>query len=329
MGPACAPTASIGIGWRINSRADRFDLTVDLGRGLRLRSPVLVGSGSCGCGSAGQQVDRAVLGAIVSKGTSLRSCEDNAPNRIAETTSGMLNAIGLQNPGVAHVASVCAPVWASWNLPMIVNVAGDAIDEYVAVARRLEGVPGVAGLELNISCPNVANGLQFGVDPDLAAELTSAVRAVTRLPLIVKLTPNLTDIVAIARAVEDAGADAVSAINTYVGMAIDVRRRRPVLSRGSGGVSGPAIKPLALHAVWQVVEAVHIPVIGVGGITTPGDALEFLLAGAAAVQLGTVNYVRPQAVREIHDGIVADLEKHDLRSLSALPIRSASVLARA
>jgi dihydroorotate dehydrogenase (NAD+) catalytic subunit len=238
----------------------------------------------------------------------------------------MLNAIGLQNPGVDHVARVYAPVWASWDLPVIVNVAGDSVDEYVAVARRLEGVPGIAGLELNISCPNVANGLQFGVDPDLAAELTSAVRNVTRLPLMVKLTPNVTDIVKVARAVEDAGADAVSAINTYVGMAIDVRRRRPVLSRGSGGLSGPAIKPLALHAVWQVATAVRIPVIGIGGITTALDALEFLLAGAAAVQLGTVNYVRPQAAVEVHDGISGYLEEHGFGDLRALPIRSEGVL---
>jgi dihydroorotate dehydrogenase (NAD+) catalytic subunit len=227
------------------------------------------------------------------------------------------------------VARVFAPVWASWNLPVIVNVAGDAIDEYVAVARRLEGVAGIAGLELNISCPNVANGLQFGVDPEQAAALTRAVRNVTHLPLLVKLTPNVTDIVAVARAVENAGADAVSAINTYVGMAIDVRHRRPVLSRVSGGLSGPAIKPLALHAVWQVAEAVHIPVIGIGGIVTPGDALEFLLAGAAAVQLGTVNYVRPEAAREVHDGLVGYLEEHGLRNMRGLPIRSASVLTHA
>jgi dihydroorotate dehydrogenase (NAD+) catalytic subunit len=214
-------------------------------------------------------------------------------------------------------------------VPVIVNVAGDSVDEYVAVARRLEGVPGVAGLELNISCPNVANGLQFGIDPELAAELTSAVRAATRLPLMVKLTPNVTDIVAVARAVEDAGADAVSAINTYVGMAIDVRRRQPVLSRGSGGLSGPAIKPLALHAVWQVAEAVRIPVVGIGGITTVGDALEFMLAGAAAVQLGTVNYVRPEAAREVHDGIADYLQEHGFRDLRVLPIRSASVLTHA
>ena len=306
--------------------AEPLDLTVDLGRGLRLRSPVLVASGTFGYGFDAPQVDRTPLGAIVTKGTTLRPREGNAPNRIAETPSGMLNAIGLQNPGVDHVARVYAPVWASWNVPVIVNIAGDSVEEYVAVARRLEDLPGVAGLELNISCPNVANGLQFGVDPGLAAELTHAVRAVTGLPLFVKLTPNVTDIVAVARAVEDAGADALSAINTFVGMAIDVRRRRPVLSRESGGLSGPAIKPLALHAVWQVASAVRIPVIGIGGIMTSGDALEFLLAGAAAVQLGTVNYVRPQAAREVHDGIAGYLRESGLRDLGAVPIRSAGVL---
>jgi dihydroorotate dehydrogenase (NAD+) catalytic subunit len=309
--------------------AKLLDLRVDLGRGLRLRSPVLVASGTFGYGFDAPQVDRAVLGAIVTKGTTLRPRDGNAPNRIAEMASGMLNAIGLQNPGVDHVARVYAPVWASWDLPVIVNIAGDSVDEYVAVARRLEGVAGIAGLELNISCPNVAKGLQFGVDPDLAAELTSAVRAVTRFPLIVKLTPNVTDIVKVARAVEAAGADAVSAINTYVGMAIDIRRRRPVLSRDGGGLSGPAIKPLALHAVWQVAAAVRIPVIGIGGIMTVIDALEFLLAGAAAVQLGTVNYVRPQAAREVHDGIAQYLEERGFGDLRALPIRSASVLTHA
>lgn len=309
--------------------AEPLDLTVDLGRGLRLRSPVLVASGTFGYGFDAPQVDRAALGAIVTKGTTLRPREGNAPNRIAETPSGMLNAIGLQNPGVDHVARVYAPVWASWEVPVIANVAGDSVDEYVAVAGRLDGVPGIAGLELNISCPNVSDGLQFGVDPGRAAELTRAVRAATRLPLLVKLTPNVTDIVAIARAVEDAGADAVSAINTYVGMAIDVRRRRPLLSRISGGLSGPAIKPLALHAVWQVAAEVGIPVIAIGGITTAGDALEFLLAGASAVQLGTVNYVRPEAAREVHDGIAGYLQEHGFRDLRALPIRAASVLTHA
>ncbi len=309
--------------------AEPLDLTVDLGRGLHLRSPVLVASGTFGYGFDAPQVDRGVVGAIVTKGTTLRPREGNAPNRIAETPSGMLNAIGLQNPGVDHVARVYAPLWASWDLPVIVNVAGDSVDEYVAVARRLDDAPGIAGLELNVSCPNVANGLQFGVDPGLAAELTSAVRAVTRLPLLVKLTPNVTDIVAVARAVEDAGADALSAVNTFVGMAIDVRRRRPVLSRESGGVSGPAIKPLALHAVWQVAAEVRIPVIGIGGVMTPGDALEFLLAGAAAVQLGTVNYIRPQAAREVHYGIADYLHQHGFQDLRGLPIRSAGVLTHA
>jgi dihydroorotate dehydrogenase (NAD+) catalytic subunit len=305
--------------------AEQLDLGVNLGRGLRLRSPVIVASGTFGYGFDAPLVDRTALGAIVTKGTTPRPREGNAPTRIAETPSGMLNAIGLQNPGVDHVAHVYAPMWAAWDVPVIVNVAGDAVDDYVAVARRLDGVAGVAGLELNISCPNIANGLQFGLDPRPAAHLTTAVRAVTQLPLLVKLTPNVTDIVAVGRAVEEAGADAVSAINTYVGMAIDVRRRRPVLSRGSGGLSGPAIKPLALHAVWQLSAALNIPVVGIGGIMTAADALEFLLAGAAAVQLGTVNYVRPQAVREIRDGIAAYLEEHDLRDLGGLPIRPARV----
>src|SRR3981081_785750 len=305
---------------------ERPDLTVDLGRGLRLRSPVMVASGTFGYGFDAPQVDRASLGVIVSKGTTLQAREGNAPIRIAETPSGMLNAIGLQNPGVDYVARVYAPRWASWDLPVIVNVAGDSVDEYVAVASRLSGVVGVAGLELNISWPNVESGLQFGVDPALAAEVTRAVRAATELPLIVKLTPNVTDIVAVARAVEDAGADAVSAINTYVGMAIDVRRRRPIISRASGGLSGPAIKPLALHPVGQVAAELHIPVIGVGGIMTPDDALEFLLAGAAAVQLGTVNYGRPQAAAEIRGGIAAYLVQHDLPDMRGLPIRPASVL---
>jgi len=309
--------------------AESLELSVDLGRGLRLRSPVMVASGTFGYGFDAPQVDRSALGAIVTKGTTLRPRDGNAPNRIAETASGMLNAIGLQNPGVEHVARVFAPQWATWDVPVIVNVAGDSVDEYIAVARRLDGVPGIAGLELNISCPNVSNGLQFGVDPGLAAELTGAVRVVTRLPLWVKLTPNVTDIVAIARAVENAGADALSAINTYVGMAIDVRRRRPVLSRGTGGLSGPAIKPLALHAVWEVAAEAGIPVIGIGGITTAADALEFLLAGAAAVQLGTVNYTWARAARDVHDGIAAYLQEHGLRGVGDLPIRSTTVLTHA
>jgi dihydroorotate dehydrogenase (NAD+) catalytic subunit len=308
--------------------ADQLDLGVDLGRGLHLRSPVMVASGTFGYGFDAPLVDRSALGAIVTKGTTPQPREGNAPTRITETPSGMLNAIGLQNPGVEIVAREYAPRWAGWEVPVIVNVAGDAIEDYVGVARHLDAVAGVAGLELNISCPNVANGLLFGLDPRLAAELTRAVRRATRLPLIVKLTPNVTDIVAVGRAVQDAGADAVSAVNTYVGMAIDVRRRRPVLSRGSGGVSGPAIKPLALQAVWQLAAELSIPVIGIGGIATPSDALEFLLAGAAAIQLGTVNYVRPQSAREVHDGIAAYMAEQGLTELGALPIRGARAAAR-
>jgi dihydroorotate dehydrogenase (NAD+) catalytic subunit len=233
----------------------------------------------------------------------------------------MLNAIGLQNPGVDHVVHAFAPAWARWDLPVIVNVAGDAVEDYVAIARRLDGVPGIAGLELNISCPNVEAGLQFGVDAVLAGRLTQAVRQATSLHLMVKLTPNVTDLVAIARAIADAGADSLSAINTLVGMKIDVKRRRPVLENQVGGLSGPAIRPLAVRAVWEVAGAVSIPVVGVGGIMTAEDALEFLLAGASAVQVGTANYVRPQAAREIRDGIEAHLAAHRWSSLAELPLR--------
>ena len=308
--------------------ADQVDLTVDLGRGLRLRSPILVASGTFGYGFDAPLVDRSALGAIFSKGTTRLARQGNAPTRIAETASGMLNAIGLQNPGVEQVASVYAPLWATWDLPVIVNVAGESIEDYLAVVRRLDRVAGVAGFELNISCPNVARGLQFGVDGGLAGELTAAVRSVTSLPLIVKLTPNVTDIVAVARAVEAAGADCISAINTYVGMAINTRRGQPVLAQIFGGLSGPAIKPLALQAVWQVAGAVQIPVIGIGGIATVSDALEFLMAGAVAVQLGTVNYSHPQAAAEIRSGVITYLDAGGLRDLSALPMRRAMVASR-
>jgi dihydroorotate dehydrogenase (NAD+) catalytic subunit len=299
-----------------------IDLTVELGRGLRLRSPVMVASGTFGYGFDAPGVDRLALGAIVTKGTTLRSRHGNPPTRIAETPAGMLNAIGLQNPGVDHVAEAFAPQWARWDLPVLVNVAGDTVDEYVAIAQRLDGRPGIAGLELNISCPNVEAGLQFGVDTRLAGRLTQAVRRATNLHLMVKLTPNVTDLAAIARAIADAGADSLSAVNTFVGMKIDIRRRQPVLHNESGGLSGPAIRPLAVRAVWEVSGAVSIPVVGIGGIMTADDALEFLLAGARAVQVGTANYIRPQAVREIHDGIGAYLAEHGWSTLAALPLRA-------
>ena len=302
-----------------------LDCTVDLGRGLRLRTPVLTASGTFAYGFDAPLVDRSALGAIVTKGTTLRPRSGNSPARIAETPSGMLNAIGLQNPGVDAVRREYAPRWAAWDLPVIVNVAGDRLEDYVEVARRLDGVPGVSGIELNVSCPNVAAGMQFGVDARLAAQLTAAVRAATSLHLMVKLTPNVTELVPIARAVADAGADSVSAVNTYVGMAIDLRRRRPVLANEIGGLSGPAIKPLALHAVWEVVPAVSIPVVGMGGISGPQDELEFLLAGAAAVQLGTVNYVNPNAAREVLDGIRGYALERGWSDLRPFPLRASPV----
>jgi len=302
-----------------------LDCTVDLGRGLRLRTPVLTASGTFAYGFDAPLVDRGALGAIVTKGTTLRPRSGNSPARIAETPSGMLNAIGLQNPGVDAVRREYAPRWAAWDLPVIVNVAGDRLEDYVEVVRRLDGVPGVRGIELNVSCPNVAAGMQFGVDARLAAQLTAAVRAATSLHLMVKLTPNVTELVPIARAVADAGADSVSAVNTYVGMAIDLRRRRPVLANEVGGLSGPAIKPLALRAVWEVVPAVSIPVVGMGGISGPQDALEFLLAGAAAVQLGTVNYVNPNAAREVLDGIRGYALERGWSDLRPFPLRASPV----
>jgi dihydroorotate dehydrogenase (NAD+) catalytic subunit len=290
---------------------------------------VLVASGTFAYGFDAPLVDRGALGAIVTKGTTLRARSGNPPARIAETPSGMLNAIGLQNPGVDAVLREFAPRWARWDLPVVVNVAGDRLEDYVEVARRLDGAPGVSGIELNVSCPNVVAGMQFGVDAQLAARLTAAVRAVTSLHLMVKLTPNVTELVPIARAVADAGADSLSAVNTYVGMAIDVRRRRPALANQNGGLSGPAIKPLALQAVWEVAPAVSIPVVGIGGISGPQDALEFLLAGAVAVQLGTVNYVNPRAAREVLDGIRRYARERGWSDLRALPLRPAAVPSRA
>jgi dihydroorotate dehydrogenase (NAD+) catalytic subunit len=308
---------------------DRVETSVEIGRGLLLRSPLLAASGTFGYGFDAPGVDRSALGAIVTKGTTPQPRTGNVPNRIAETPSGMLNAIGLQNPGVEQVVREYAPAWATWDLPVIVNVAGDSIEDYVLVARRLDGVAGVGGLELNISCPNVADGMQFGLEASRAAALTRAVRKATLLPLIVKLTPNVSDIVAIGEAVQDGGADAVSAVNTFVGMAINVRQRRPVLSRTSGGLSGPAIKPLALNAVWQLSEKLSIPVIGIGGIMTADDALEFLLAGAVAVQLGTANYIRPEAAAEVVAGIRSYMEQHHMQNPGALALRPRKVMANA
>jgi dihydroorotate dehydrogenase (NAD+) catalytic subunit len=296
------------------------DLSVHLGRGLTLPNPVGVASGTFGYGFEFEElVDIQRLGAIWTKGTTLLPRAGNPPPRVAETTGGMLNSIGLHNPGVEHVAAVYAPRFAGWRVPVIVNVAGGALDEYVAVVRRLEGVPGVAGIELNISCPNIAHGLDFGRDPAAAARLVGAVRAASGLCLVVKLSPNVTAIGEVARAVEDAGADAVSAVNTYVGMKVHLGVRRPVLPRGgTGGLSGPAIKPLALAAVAAVRAAVSVPVVAVGGIAAAADALEYFVAGADAVQVGTANFADCGAALGVLDGCAAYARQHGLRRLTEL-----------
>ncbi len=282
------------------------DMSVTIG-GLSLRAPVLTASGTFGSGREfSELIDLTRLGAIVTKGVSLEPWEGNPAPRIAETASGMLNSIGLQNAGVESFC-VNELAWLETTVPevpVIVNVSGHAADEYAAVIDRLEWEPFVSGYEVNISCPNVdEGGMAFGTSCASAAEVTRACREMTERPLIVKLSPNVTDIAEIARSVEAAGADAVSLINTLLGMAIDVDTFRPKLARGVGGLSGPAIKPVAVRMVWQVAQAVDIPVIGMGGIMTAEDAVEFILAGANAVAVGTANFVDPTTTIRIIDGI--------------------------
>jgi dihydroorotate dehydrogenase (NAD+) catalytic subunit len=300
------------------------NLAVDLAprnkRGLRLTNPVLAASGTFGYGAEYADLfDVQRLGAIICKGTTLEPREGNPPPRLAETSAGVLNAIGLQTGGVDALIRDKAPLWAKWTVPVLVNIAGETVDEYAALARRLDRVPGVSGLEVNISCPNVsAGGAEFGIRPDTAAAVTAAVRASTSLPVIVKLTPNTADIVIVARAVSEAGADAVSLINTLRGMAIDIRHRRPVLGNTSGGLSGPAIKPVALHMVYQVARAVSVPVIGCGGISNAHDAIEFIMAGATAVEVGTASFADPRTVLDIIDGIGAFMVEEGIGSISEI-----------
>jgi dihydroorotate dehydrogenase (NAD+) catalytic subunit len=271
------------------------DLSVDLGRGLVLRNPLMVASGTFGYGiEYSEVVDIQRLGAICSKGTTLRPRQGNPPPRVTETPAGMLNSIGLQNPGVDGVLDKYGDTWAGWEVPVIVNVAGESVEDYVEVARRLDGQPGVAGIELNISCPNVgAGGLQFALDGAAAAEVTAAVRKATDLPLMVKLSPAATDVRGIAKAIADAGADAISAVNTLPGLAIDRARRRPLLGNTFGGLSGPAIKPVALRVVYEVAQVVKIPIVGIGGVGSLDDVLDFLMCGAVAVQVGTAVFADP------------------------------------
>ena len=271
------------------------DLSVDLGRGLRLRNPLLVASGTFGYGvEYGEVVDVNRLGAVCSKGTTLKARIGNAPPRVTETPAGMLNSIGLQNPGVEAVLERYAGRWAGWEVPVIVNVAGESVEDYVAVARRLDAHPGVAGIELNISCPNVGrDGLQFALDAESAGQVTAAVRAATELPLMVKLSPAAPDVRAIAKAIEAAGADSISAVNTLSGMALDRVRRRPLLGNTYGGLSGPALKPVALRVVYEIAQVVRIPIVAIGGVGSLDDVLDYLLAGAVAVQVGTAVFADP------------------------------------
>jgi dihydroorotate dehydrogenase (NAD+) catalytic subunit len=304
------------------------DLSVDLGRGLRLENPILVASGTFGYGiEYGDVVEVQRLGAICCKGTTLRPRIGNPTPRVTETPGGMLNSIGLQNPGVDAVIEKYAGVWAGWRVPVIVNVAGESIADYTEVARRLDGVPGVAGIELNISCPNVGKGgIQFAIDAEAAGAVTAAVRRATDLPLLVKLSPNVADVRPIARAIEDAGADALTAINTLSGIAVGPSRARPLLGNIYGGLSGPAIKPVALRIVYEVSQVVDIPVVAIGGVTELADVLDYLAVGAVAVQVGTAIFADPTLPVRLVEELAADCRKHGLASYrdligTALPRR--------
>jgi dihydroorotate dehydrogenase (NAD+) catalytic subunit len=295
---------------------DGVDLAVEAARGLRLRNPVLTASGTFGQGvEYAELIDVSRLGALVNKGTTPSARPGNPQYRIAETPSGILNSIGLENPGAAEVASKYGKAWAALGVPVIVNVAGYSVDDYVYVVDELNGTPGVVAFELNVSCPNVKGGMLFGCDPGLAAEVTRAVKAATDLPVIVKLTPNAPDVAAVARACEQAGADGLTAINTVLGTRIDTKRRRPILGTGSGGLSGPAIRPIAVHITYQVAQAVGIPIIGAGGVTSAQDALEFLMAGAAAVQVGTATFADPLAPLKVLEGLAAYVQGQRLGSI--------------
>ncbi len=289
-------------------------------RGLLLKNPVMTAAGTFGYGTEMTGLlDVQRLGAIVCKGTTLKPRGGNPQPRLVETASGLLNSIGLQNIGVDALIKEKAPIWAAWQVPVIVNIAGETGEEYAEIARRLDGVPGVSGLEVNISCPNVnAGGMEFGTEPRLAARVTARVRKATALPVIVKLSPNVKDIVAIARAVVDGGADALSLINTFKGMAIEVKERRPVLGSVAGGLSGPALKPLALYIVYQVAGAIRVPVIGCGGIANDADELELIIDGSRAVQIGTATFVTPEAAIEVVEGIERFMEEEGVSDINEL-----------
>ena len=295
------------------------DLTVKIGE-LQLRNPVLTASGTFGYAREFEHlVDLNRLGAIIVKGLSLAPTKGNPPPRIAETPCGMLNAIGLENVGIENFVKDKLPFLQSLTPPLIVNIYGKLEDDYRRLAARIDEIEAIAGIEVNISCPNVkAGGMAFGVDPNAAYSVIQAVRKQTGKFLIVKLSPNVTDITEIARAAQDAGADCLSLINTLTAMAIDIETRRPKLANITGGLSGPAIKPVALRMVWQVARIAKVPIIGIGGILSAEDALEFIIAGASAIQVGTANFVNPHATTDIIDGIEKFLADRNIAKISDL-----------
>ena len=296
---------------------EKPNLAVNVG-GISMKNPVMTASGTFGYGQEFAPLcDLSRLGALVIKGLSLKPAPGNPPPRTVETCGGMLNAVGLENVGLAAFAENKLPFLQSLDVAVILNIYGHSIEEYAEMSERIEDLDGIAGIEVNISCPNIkAGGVAFGTDPKIAFQVTKAVREKTKLPLIVKLSPNVTDIAIIARSVEDAGADAVSLINTITAMAVDVKTRRPKLANITGGLSGPAIKPIALRMVWNAAQAVRIPVIGVGGIIDASDALEFFIVGARAIQVGTANFVNPRASVEIVEGLDAYLAENNISDIS-------------
>lgn len=293
---------------------------VHIGRGLTIKNPVMTASGTFGYGlEYGDFIDLNRLGGVLVKGTTLHPRQGNPYPRMAETPSGMLNAVGLQNKGVDYFCEHIYPTISGYDTAMIVNVSGSQVEDYIETAEKINALERIPAIELNISCPNVKEGgMAFGVTCAGAASVVRAVRAVYDKTLIVKLSPNVTDITEIARAVEAEGADSISMINTLLGMAIDAEKRRPVLSTITGGLSGPAVKPIALRMVWQTAQAVKVPIIGMGGIASATDAIEFLLAGASAVEVGTYNFVDPSVTTQIVDGIEDYMRRHGFTDIQDL-----------
>ncbi|MDQ3327841.1 MAG: dihydroorotate dehydrogenase [Chloroflexota bacterium] len=310
------------------------DFSITIGgntpRPLVMRSPVMSAAGTFGYGvEYARMLDLSRVGAIVTKSTTARPRAGAPMPRWIETPSGMLNAVGLHNPGIGRVLREYAPRWDRLGVPVVLSIAGESIEEYVAIAGRAEEAEGIAGLELNISCPNQPEGgVWFGTDRELAASVTAAVRGVTSLPLIVKLTPSAVSVPGVATAVEAAGADAVALVNTITGMVINPDTRRPALGNGSGGLSGPAIRPIAVRLVWEVAQVVSVPVIGLGGVTLAEDALQFIMAGATAVQVGSASFSRPDTILNVVNGLADWMDRHGVGSLEeirgcALPGRTA------